>query len=272
MFNGTQKNERTVAVLLDRVIHTLPLIIDPINFHKESPIIIRNQTINLKKESTKKIFPLLSNQESTEIDILFINDTSPLGHSSSINYYVEVEMANRDAKALNRLYDFTTYCTQKGISLFPILITNLQKTQFNKGACFINFNDLQYLSDMCLSTLKTPLNIPGVAWDDSAITYHILDLVSQQFLITKRDLNKKLVNNPILYRKKLDFDTFTMPNKTLLNSLIEETPKDFRHRIHDLLKKIEKCKLIKDSSDKRSYQLTSLGTEYVIKWWGNENG
>ena len=261
-------------MLISKLIHNLPFIIDSQNFKSSSPVIIRNQVINLQKEEVQKAFHLLSSfgQKTTDIDILFLNETSPFGHSSSINYYVEVEMARRSLLSYDRLLDFSSYCRDRGIILFPILVSNLSKTKFIKNCCIMNIDDLKSWSNIPLSFVNTPLDIPGIAWDNSAIAYHILDLISHQYQIQKEDLISKLSENLVLYRNELDFGKLSRYTKLLTNALERENDKDFRRRMHDLLKRMEDFNLVRDSIDDRgAYQLTELGSEYVMRWWGSTN-
>jgi len=273
LFNGLHKNERIVAILLDKLMHSLPHIIDPNKTREYSPIIIRNQTINLQKESVRDIFPILSSsrQKTTDIDILFINVTSIFGHRSSINYYVEVEMADRDEKAYQRLFDFSNYCTNRGIALFPILVTNRRVTRFIQNCCIINISELISWSNISFVDVRSPLDVPGVAWDDSAIVYHILDLISRKERYPKNELITTLSSSPRLFRFELDFDLMSLIIRTLYEALKREDGKSFRRRMHDLLRKMEQNDLIKDTPDKYSYQLSSIGADYIIKWWGDVN-
>ncbi len=271
LYNGLHKNERNVAVLVNSLIHSLPKIIDNAYFQTQSPIIIRNQTINLQKESMKRIFPILSStrQKTTDIDLLFIDDTSMFGHKSAINYFIEVEMAERDALAFQRLLDFSTYCNNTGINLFPILVTNRRYTSFVQNCCIINISDLNEWTNLSTKHIISPLDIPGISWDNPATAYHIINLISLRERYPKQNLDLMLSRIKVLKRSELDFDRLNPRTKSLSEILVPESQKDFRRRMHDLLVRMEHFNLIQDTDDKRAYQLTNFGSEYVLKWWGD---
>jgi hypothetical protein len=267
MYNGIQKNERTVIFLIDQFLHLFPKDILKNQFQEISPIYLRNQKVNLKNELTKEIFSLLP-LESTEMDILIINDTSLFGHKTSFNYYIEVEMSGRDIHASYRLECFADYCKTNDIILLPILITNVNKTTLNKkNISIINIDDLLiYTKDIV--NIINPLEIPGIAWDNASIAYHIIDLISQKGRYDKDELNKELERNLILHQKSLNFNKLDQ-EKNLIKSLEDEETKDFRKRMHDINQKMEESKIIKDFEENpKYYTLAEIGKEYMIKWWG----
>lgn len=204
-------------------------------------------------------------QPTTELDILYLNAPSILGHKSSINYYIEVEMANRDILAYQRLGDFAGYCESIDITLFPILVTNVRATGFIKDCCILNMDDLSKISPK--TEITSPKQIPGLAWDNTAIAYYILETISQRYMYQKNELFRKLLRDMRIIRPEINFDMIHK-TRSLSRSIVYENTRDVSKRISNIFTRLEDFDLIKKTNDNKSYQLTPQGSEYIIQWEG----
>lgn len=280
LFNGNQKNERTVAVLINDLLNLFPSMIEPEKYKLRLPIVIRNQTINLQKESIKKFFPIVHSAfNSTELDILFLDAISIFGHKSSVNYFIEVEMRERDVHAFQRLHDFSKACIDRGISLYSILVSNSRKTGFlDDFVCAINISDFNDWLNNGVTTINSPLDIPGVAYDNAAIAYYLLDYISTRERMDRDEILRHLfrigrghLHTHKLLRYEIDFDKLNSEKQRLSEVLIDEDLGKFNHRISKLLNTMRHYELIHDDEEKYAYQLTALGSDYVLKWWKDKN-
>lgn len=268
LFNGVQKYERLATLYINHLLCSLGLTIDNKYVSRRLPIIVRSFEISLKDDYIKQIFSILSSsgQSSTDIDILFIGCSSPFGHESKANYYVEVEMHQRDHLAVQRLLDFSEFCKSKNVDLFPILVTNQRPNGYYRDICVVNFNNLKLVAGTCGRYLTRSEQIPGLAWDYASICFYILDLLSRQERTVKNDLLHQLVNTPSLWQKKPNFKRFLLENVSLKDCLQKESEKEFRRRMNQYFLKLKKARLICDTPDGWAYQITHLGSKYIIDW------
>ena len=224
-------------------------------------------SISLKEEHSKIIFPILAGQDSTELDILFINSPTQLGHEATLNYYIEVETQRRDPLAFQRLIDFSNFCKSRKIDLFPILITNIKGSGYVQEICVFNIDDLAKSGIYYERYLKNLEQIPGLSYDDAACCLYILDLVSERERFMKEELFVELKNHQVLKRKSLNLKRLVNENEISLGDCLEfETSADFNRRLNEYLKLLKEKKLLVNTVDGRAHQLTSLGAQYIIKW------
>lgn len=267
LFNGRQKNERRVAVDLHNILFSFGLSINHNHVAQRLPYVIRNQEVSLKDEQVRtQIFPLLR-QESTEIDILFINAPSPLGHGAKLNYYVEVETQRRDALASQRLLNFSAFCKRKGIDLFPILVVDIEASRYMEDICIMNMDELRKMGAFYERYMNDIEQIPGLAFDDAASCFYIMDLMSKKGIIIKEELHEELRRHPILWRKTINFKKFATEKASLDDCLEPETSANFNQRMLEYIKKLKENGLIEDA-DIRSHQLTPSGGKCILKWRG----
>jgi len=274
LFNGIQKYERTVALYVHHLLCSLCLTIDSRVVSQRLPVVVRSFPISLGSDYGKQIFPILSStgQQTTDIDVLFIGCPSPFGHEGEMNYYVEVEMHQRDHMAFQRLRDFSDFCKAKKVNLFPILVTNQRQTGYVSGdICVINFDNLKTIAGACNRHLLNSEDIPGLAWDDATICFYILDLLSRQERTVKSDLMSILLDSSFLWQKQPDFQNFVIKNISLRDCLQQESEREFRNRMNKYLIKLKERELICDTRDGRAYQITPLGSKYIIRWRGGSH-
>lgn len=269
LFNGRQKNERHAATDLHNILFSFGLSIDHNYVAQRFPYVIRNLTVSLKDEHIKQIFPILggTGQESTELDILFINAPSLLGHGAKLNYYVEVETQQRDPMAFQRLLDFTGFCKCKGIDLFPILVTSMRGSGYVQDICVINIDDLRKSGFFYEHYMNNIGQIPGLAYDDAASCFYILDLVSRAERVIREELLVELKNRDVLKRKTLDFRKLVAQNASLGDCLEAESISNFNKRVVDgYIKKLKENELLTDTPDRKAHQLTPRSGKLILKW------
>jgi len=267
LFNGRQKNERRVAVDLHNILFSFGLSVGGNYVTERLPHVIRNMKVGLKDEHTRKVFPMFIGQEWTELDILFINAPSFLGHRARLNYYIEIEMQQRDTVAFQRLLDFSTFCKNKGIDLFPILVTNMRESGYVQDICIINVHDLRKSGAFYERYMNDVKQIPGLAYDDAASCLHILDVTSNAGeRAVKEQLLVELRNRYILKRKAFDFRKFVTETVSLGDCLDSETSANFNRRMVEYVRQLKEKDLLIDTADGRAHQLTPLSGKLILKW------
>jgi hypothetical protein len=266
LFNGLQKKERVVCFYLWSILFAQGLSIDNNYVQSRLPTVIRNLSISLKEAHAKKLFPVLSGQESTELDILFINAPSQLGHESKLNYYIEVETQGRDTLAFQKLVDFSMYCKTKTIELFPVLITNTRETAYVQGVCVINIDELTKSGSFYERELKNLEQLPGLSYDDSASCFYILSVLSGKDRFIKDQLLNEIKLHGILRRRLLNLKKFVTEEVLFIDCLEFEPDAVYNGRIVKYIKNLKEKKLLIDTPDGRSHQLTPIGAQFLLKW------
>lgn len=266
LFNDRQKKERRVAVDLHNILFSFGLTVDGNYVTERLPYVIRNMKVGLKDEHTRKVFPIFIGQESTELDILFINAPSFLGHGARLNYYIEIEMQQRDTVAFQRLLDFSTFCKNKGIDLFPILVTNMRESGYVQDICIINVDDLRKSGAFYERYINDVAQIPGLAYDDAASCFYILDVISAHDRVSKEQLLVQLRDSHVLNRKLFDFRKFVTETVSLRDCLDSETMNNFNQRIVEYVKQLKEKELLTDTPDRRAHRLTPSSGKLILKW------
>lgn len=270
LFNGTQINERKAAICVNYLLTRFGLSLHPRGAIRNLPIVLRNVYVNLRDDTIRGIFKFLTGQSGTELDILLFNVPSVFGHRTANNFYVEVEMHEREAHAFQRLIDFSDFCNDRGFNIFPILVTNQRKTEIHKNISVVRFEELQKMAAYSLQHLSDPSEIPGLAYDNASFCLFILDLLSQQYRTNKIKLLEKLQEDQKLRRKAFDFHALTHGETKIEKLLISEDLRSLRRRItgnDGYIKKLKELDYVKDLGDNR-LRLTVKGSKLLLKWRG----
>lgn len=268
LFDGRQKNERRAAADLYNMLFLFGLCLDRSYVAQRLPYVIRNSTVSLKEEHGKKMFPILARrQESTELDILFINAPSFLGHRAKLNYHVEVETQQRDDTAFQRLLDFSAFCMSKGIDLAPILVTTRGESRYVQDICNINIDDLRKSGAFYERYADDIEHIPGLACDDAACCFYILDLVSSRERFIREELLVELRTRGVLRQRLLDFKKLATEDVLSLGDCLGlETPNNFNHRMVGYINKLKEKGLLEDTPDGKAHRLGPSGGKLILDW------
>ena len=266
LFEGRQKVERRTAVHLHNILFSFGLSVDHNHVTRRLPFVIRNLEVSLKDEHAKKVFQILEGQESTELDILFIDAPSLLGHGARLNYYAEIETQQRDTVAFQRLLDFSAFCKGGAINLFPILVTKMRRSGYVQDICVINIDDLRRAGSFYERYLVDIEQIPGLAYDDAACCFYILDLLSREERVVKERLLEELRKRHVLKQKTVDFTKVATGNLCLGDCLEPEEDNNFNKRMVGYIRKLKEMNVITNTPDGRAHQLTPLGGKLILKW------
>jgi hypothetical protein len=225
--------------------------------------VLRN--VDIGSDLYHKIFP--PGKWSTELDILFLNVPTPLGHplEGGLNFHVEVEVGERAdiGTELTRLTKVREYFENMGVKINPVLVCKGYKRWDRAFEIpIIDISDLERVVELNPPTSLG--DILGLSYDWAASSIQILEYAAERGEIKSA---RELWDNCKSLRQ-MDGKKFLREGK-LADSDYEDYNFSFTPRISQILDKMCKSGLLNRNTN-GGYKLTADGRDVLSTYLGFE--
>jgi hypothetical protein len=218
--------------------------------------VLRN--VDIGSDLYQKIF--LPGKERTELDIIFLNVPTPLGHplEGGLNFHVEVEVGERTniGSELARLTKIRGYFENLGVKINPVLVCKGYK-RWDKDfkVPVIDITDLEKVVELNPPTSLD--DIPGLSYDWAASSIQILKYVAGRGKL--KNVEELWYNYKSL--RQMNGERFLKEGK-LADDDYEKFDSSFVPRINKILDKMCKSGLLGKNAN-GEYELTVDGRDVL---------
>jgi hypothetical protein len=265
VYGVTRRNERVAAVAFQNLFLHLCSLYDPAHAEelRSNMKVLRN--VDVGSDLYQKIFP--PGKWGTELDIIFLNVPTPLGHplEGGLNFHVEVEVGEGADiwSELMRLTKIRGYFENLGVKINPVLVCKGYK-RWDKDfkVPVIDITDLEKVVELNPPTSLG--DIPGLSYDWAASSIQILKYAAERGEIKGA---RELWDNCKSLRQ-MDGKKFLREGK-LADSDYEDYNFSFTPRISQILDKMCKSGLLNRNTN-GGYKLTADGRDVLSTYLGFE--